>query len=73
MNSRGKMKYSKAKNNRTIKLATKSKYVITEEDSDDRVTTVTPLFPATEIRITVKEKATKEIFTQTFTLYTLSK
>lgn len=73
MNSRGKMKYSKVKNNRTIKLATKSKYVITEEDSDDRVTTVTPLFPATEICITVKEKATKEIFTQTFTLYTLSK
>lgn len=56
-----------------VKYYDKLLKITAEEDSDDRVTTVTPLFPATEIRITVKEKATKEIFTQTFTLYTLSK
>ena len=65
---------SKTKNKKTITLAKSAKYFRQEQYSNHSYKySYNPLFPSTHIRVTVKNKKTKEVSSYTYTLETISK
>ena len=76
IDAKGNVVYKKTKNKKNITLAKSAKYSKTEKydysDSSFKYT-YNKLFPETEIRITVKNKKTKEISVAYYTLRTLNK
>lgn len=69
--AQGNYVYKKIKNNKTLKLATSQKY--SYSNSSFSRTDVDELFPDTLIRLTIKNKKTKEVFTMTYSLCTINK
>lgn len=69
--AKGNVVYKKIKNNKTLKLATSQKYSYSNSSSSR--TDVDELFPDTLIRLTIKNKKTKEVFTMTYSLCTINK
>lgn len=69
-NSNGDWTGKKVKNGKKITLAKSEKYTI---KNDYWITTYNPLFPETQIQISVKNKKTKEVTTYYYSLYTLNK
>ena len=72
--SEGNYIYKKTKNKKTITLAKSAKYFRQEQYSNHSYKySYNPLFPSTHIRVTVKNKKTKEVSSYTYTLETISK
>lgn len=74
VNSKGETVYKKTKNKKTITLAKSAKYSYESNYSKSSYKySYNHLFPETNIRITVKNKKTKEVTEHTYILETLSK
>ena len=69
-NANGEMVYKKIKNNKTLKLATSTKYKKSYSYADH---SVDELFPATSIRLNIINNKTKEEFTYYYELCTMNK